>query len=106
MLIPVRHRFLLCVLVALAACGRGSTSQTDKAEAETAGGAPALESATAERILMKVREPGATAVVMNIWATWCIPCREEFPDLMRVRREYERRGLRVVLVSADFPDQS
>ncbi|HET9327275.1 MAG TPA: TlpA disulfide reductase family protein [Candidatus Eisenbacteria bacterium] len=53
-----------------------------------------------------MKEPGATAVVMNIWATWCTPCREEFPDLMRVRREFERRGLRMVLVSADFPDQS
>lgn len=99
----MRHRLLLCLL-ALVACGRGSDSKTGKAEAVTV--APPLESATAERILEKVKEPGATAVVMNIWATWCTPCREEFPDLMRVRREYERRGLRLVLVSADFPDQS
>ena len=45
-------------------------------------------------------------VVANVWATWCTPCREEFPDLMRLHREYGSRGLRLVLVSADFEDQA
>jgi hypothetical protein len=31
-----------------------------------------------------------------------VPCREEFPDLMRVENAYKKRGLRVVLLSADF----
>jgi thiol-disulfide isomerase/thioredoxin len=49
-----------------------------------------------------VQAPGAQVVLLNVWATWCVPCREEFPDLMRVSREYKDRGLRVVLLSADF----
>jgi thiol-disulfide isomerase/thioredoxin len=48
------------------------------------------------------REPGASATLLNVWATWCVPCREEFPDLLRVGREYRARGLRLALVSADF----
>jgi thiol-disulfide isomerase/thioredoxin len=52
-----------------------------------------------------VRRPGARAVLVNVWATWCGPCREEFPDLLRLERELRDRGLRVVLVSADFDDQ-
>jgi len=40
-----------------------------------------------------------------VWASWCAPCRVEFPDLMRVYREDHDRGLRVVLVSVDFPEQ-
>ncbi|HYM81181.1 MAG TPA: TlpA disulfide reductase family protein, partial [Candidatus Limnocylindria bacterium] len=52
-----------------------------------------------------MREPGAEVVLVNIWATWCAPCREEFPDLMRLNERYRDRGLRLILVSADFEDQ-
>jgi thiol-disulfide isomerase/thioredoxin len=61
-----------------------------------------LVSADISRVLLEVRRPGASAVLVNVWATWCLPCREEFPDLVRLHREWEDRGLRLVLVSADF----
>lgn len=48
---------------------------------------------------------GARATLVNLWATWCAPCREEFPALLRVARAHQRDGLRLVLVSADFPEQ-
>jgi len=54
------------------------------------------------RILEEVRRPGASVVLVNVWATWCLPCREEFPDLMRLHRQWKDRGLRLVLVSGDF----
>src|SRR4030095_14735244 len=57
---------------------------------------------TAADVLQAVRAPGAKAVLVNVWATWCIPCREEMPDLLKLRRAYADRGLRVVLVSGDF----
>jgi thiol-disulfide isomerase/thioredoxin len=65
---------------------------------------PQLTAATADRVIAAVREPGADAVLVNVWATWCIPCREEFPDLVRIQREYRDRRFRMVLVSADFDD--
>jgi thiol-disulfide isomerase/thioredoxin len=61
--------------------------------------------ASAAQVLTAVREPGASVVVVNVWATWCIPCREEFPDLLRLRRSYRDRGLRLVLVSGDFSSE-
>src|SRR5436190_20066048 len=60
--------------------------------------------ATADRVLQAVREPGAKAVLVNVWGTWCAPCRAEFPGLMQVARELRPEGLRVVLVSADFDE--
>ena len=59
--------------------------------------------AEAGRILDEVKKPGASAVLVNVWATWCAPCREEFPDLLHVSRELKPRGLRLILVSVDFP---
>ena len=66
--------------------------------------APKPRPAEAGTVLAEVRKPGASAVLVNVWATWCLPCREEFPDLMKVARELSPRGLRLVLVSADFPE--
>ncbi len=63
-----------------------------------------LEPATARQVLAAAREPGATATLVNVWATWCAPCREEFPDLVRLQRAYADRGLRVLFVSGDAAD--
>jgi thiol-disulfide isomerase/thioredoxin len=50
------------------------------------------------------REKGHV-VLVNFWATWCVPCREEFPDLVRLEKQYHSRGLRVIGVSTDFEKQ-
>jgi thiol-disulfide isomerase/thioredoxin len=41
-------------------------------------------------------------VLLNFWATWCVPCREEFPDLARLQKAYGARGLSVVGISTDL----
>jgi peroxiredoxin len=40
-------------------------------------------------------------VLLNIWATWCDPCRAEMPAIEQLHREFGPRGLRVVAVSVD-----
>jgi len=56
----------------------------------------------AERI---AREKGRV-VLVNFWATWCVPCREEFPDLSRLSKAYGGRGLRVLGISTDLARES
>lgn len=56
---------------------------------------------TGADIQRAVHESGAKAVLVNVWATWCGPCREEFPGLVRLARRYQGQGLKVMLVSAD-----
>jgi len=50
------------------------------------------------------RERGRV-VLVNFWATWCVPCREELPDLSRLQSKYASRGLRVLGVSTDLGSQ-
>jgi cytochrome c biogenesis protein CcmG, thiol:disulfide interchange protein DsbE len=40
-------------------------------------------------------------MLLNIWATWCIPCREEMPALERLHQELGGQGLKIVAVSVD-----
>jgi thiol-disulfide isomerase/thioredoxin len=65
---------------------------------------PPFEPATADRVLAAVRDPGARAVLVNVWATWCPPCRAEFPDMVKVAHDLRGEGLRMVFVSADFDE--
>lgn len=44
-------------------------------------------------------------VLVNIWATWCLPCIREFPDLSKLQQEYYDRGLRVIAIAIDEPDE-
>lgn len=92
-------------VLAGAGCGpSGDAARTADGQATTVAAVdtPQVLPASSKQVLDAVREPGAQAVMLNVWATWCVPCREEFPDLMRVGKAYRDRGLRVVLLSADF----
>ena len=40
-------------------------------------------------------------LLINFWATWCDPCREEFPDLVKVDSDYRSKGLNFVAISLD-----
>ncbi len=48
--------------------------------------------------------PANVPLVVNFWASWCEPCREEMPELVRFYKQNKKRGLRLVLVSADVED--
>ena len=97
-----RATFALLAL-ALAACG-GGDGQAFMPIA-VGGPAPAYAAPTMTRDSVRVG-PGAGAplTLVNVWATWCGPCREEFPELEAIHRQYGPRGLRVVGVSIDHGD--
>jgi peroxiredoxin len=44
------------------------------------------------------------AVVLNYWVTWCVPCREEMPDIETVYQEYQDEGLVVVSINGTKQD--
>ena len=40
-------------------------------------------------------------LLVNFWATWCDPCRDEFPDLVKVDQDYRAKGLDFIAISLD-----
>ncbi len=44
-------------------------------------------------------------LVVNFWATWCAPCREEIPGFVSLQARYGARGLTFVGVALDQPDK-
>ncbi|HZH30907.1 MAG TPA: cytochrome c biogenesis protein/redoxin [Pyrinomonadaceae bacterium] len=67
--------------------------------------APDTEMKTLEGQPFRVSSLRGRVVMLNFWATWCLPCRAEIPDFNRMQKDYEARGFAVVGVSShDTPD--
>lgn len=58
--------------------------------------APALDGTT-----VRVGAESGPPTLVNVWATWCIPCREEMPALQELHTRFGGRGLRVIGVNID-----
>jgi thiol-disulfide isomerase/thioredoxin len=65
---------------------------------------PAIVPVTASGLKKEIAARRGRVVLVNFWATWCGPCVEEFPDLVRLQKKYAGKGLSVVFVSADDLD--
>ena len=48
-----------------------------------------------------LRDYRGKVVVLNIWATWCVPCRDEMPMLVELEKEYASRGVMFIAASLD-----
>ena|ERR1051325_5675458 len=49
---------------------------------------------------------GKKVMLINLWATWCGPCRMETPELVRLHKEFQSRGVEMIGLSTENPDAS
>lgn len=63
--------------------------------------APEYSAVTLDGAKVSLAGERGHAVLVNLWATWCEPCRFELPELAALHERFESRGLRVVGVSID-----
>jgi len=62
-----------------------------------------VETITKESLRTMIDQRQGNILLLNIWATWCKPCVEEFPDLIRISKEL--KNVEVIAVSVDYPDE-
>lgn len=72
--------------------------------APAAPAGPDVQGTTGAGVKKAVASYRGKVVVANLWATWCEPCVEEFPDLVKLYNAYKSRGVVLVSVSLDEPD--
>ncbi|MFN2492611.1 MAG: TlpA disulfide reductase family protein [Pyrinomonadaceae bacterium] len=53
------------------------------------------------QLVALLKRDGTRPLLVNYWATWCDPCRDEFPDLVRIDNEYRPKGLEFIAVTLD-----
>ena len=90
-------RIALSALVfAVAAC-----EVPDVRAPDVGGAAPPFAAVTMDGDAVSSADLRGAPYMLNIWATWCAPCREEMPELQELHDAYSDQGFRVVGVSVD-----
>ena len=107
-------RVYLIVTVALLALGAGWFAGW-RAQDPSSSLSPAQAKSAAETLFVSTlpdlkgdKQPFAQwrgkVLIVNFWATWCTPCREEIPQFIKVQEKYRSRGLVFVGVAVDNKD--
>jgi thiol-disulfide isomerase/thioredoxin len=103
-------RYFLFVVIAASAFGAGIwVNNTRQAGAPAFSGADAifaLNLPDLQNQMQNLAQWRGKVLVVNFWATWCAPCREEIPVFVKMQQEYAGRGLQFVGISIDQPDKT
>lgn len=63
--------------------------------------APTFAAETMEGDVLRLQEYRGTVVVVNVWATWCPPCRVEMPGFVDLQEKFRDKGVQFVGISVD-----
>jgi cytochrome c biogenesis protein CcmG, thiol:disulfide interchange protein DsbE len=87
---------LLSLLFALTASARAAAIEEGKP-------APAFEAKLLDGTPFSLSAAAGEVLIVNFWATWCEPCREEMPALNAYYQKHRAEGLKVLAISVDEP---
>ena len=82
-----------------------SATKAASSTADSANSAVTLETVTCNAWKQSLAAQKGHIVVVDTWATWCMPCREEFPKLLELDGKYASLGVTFMSVSVDESDQ-
>lgn len=97
----VKSFVIACGVVTLAACAKEAPKGTLSGKVEVGAPAPAYAAVSLDGDTVSLGAQRGKVVLLNVWATWCHPCRDEIPELRAIHAKYQARGLELVGVSVD-----
>lgn len=116
---PLRVVSGLVVLTLVALFGASSCNSTNETSTTAPSTSPKTsakpglppsvlqaELPTSDGSTIKLANYSGKVVFLNLWATWCGPCQREIPELVRLHKEFESRGVEVIGLSTEDPEGS
>lgn len=97
-------RALPFLAAALLACG--APDGGGSAPASSGSGAPDFALRDLGGQTVRLSDHRGKVVLVNFWATWCVPCAAELPHLERLYNKYREQGFVVLAISMDGPETS
>lgn len=101
----MQSRFLRSAAAAafLAVQAVASAGGTDAREPESAANAPTVQLIGAPQFRSELAALRGRVVIVNLWATWCVPCLKEVPELVRLAADLDSAGVTLLGVAMDDP---
>ncbi|MDR2164836.1 MAG: TlpA family protein disulfide reductase [Zoogloeaceae bacterium] len=105
----LKGRRALCAFLAMLAFGASATDRASQSGASAQDAA--LRRLFAHILPDSQGKPASLAtwrgqmLVVNFWATWCVPCREELPAFSRVQAKFQGLGVQFVGIALDSADK-
>lgn len=94
----MRTIFLTALLIAQPVCAI-SQAQANQQTNNQQTTAPAFALKDIKGRTARLSDYKGKVLLVNFWATWCAPCQAEMPDLVRLQKEYQARGLQIIGVT-------
>lgn len=90
----------VCFCVLFASFAAPAQKQKGRPAAKTQK-PPVVSAIDTDALKMLLTEHRERPLLVNFWATWCDPCRDEFPDLVKIDHDYRPHALDFVTISLD-----
>jgi peroxiredoxin len=87
--------------------GNGATTRAPQAQLPpgvATGSAPGFSLETIDGTMSSLEQHKGKVIILDFWATWCPPCKREIPDFIALQSLYGGRGLQILGVALDEPD--
>lgn len=98
---PLRQLVATTCAFAAIACTTSEKGIATSGVVAIGAAAPAYRAVSLAGDSVSLASQRGTVVLLNVWATWCHPCRAEIPELRAIRERYKPRGFELIGVSVD-----
>jgi cytochrome c biogenesis protein CcmG, thiol:disulfide interchange protein DsbE len=92
---------ILAAIVSLTACNKKEEAKQLQGPLQENGPAPAITVNSLNGKPLNLSDLKGKVVLLNFWATWCPPCREEIPSMMKLNGAMAGKPFQMVAVSID-----
>lgn len=100
-MLRISSLIIFCLIVALSACKKAENQQNSVVAAEKSPAPEIAVQSLADSSTAKLADFKGKVVMLNFWATWCPPCREEIPSMMKLNAAMAGKPFKMIAVSID-----